>query len=94
MYVIDQLFRRKDGNWTEELSATGAVWRRYSEFELLKIHLENSYPEAIIPPLPEKKASFIRQNQSSNNIDPMFVDRRRNGLEVVSYLIYQLILNN
>jgi len=79
VYLIET--RSKDGNWTEELIATSSVWRRYSEFELLKIHLENSHPEAVIPPLPEKKASFIRQTQSSDNIDPVFVDRRRIGLE-------------
>jgi len=79
VYLIET--RSKDGNWEEELSATGSVWRRYSEFELMKMHLENCYPEAVIPPLPEKKASYIRQNQSSDNIDPVFVERRRSGLE-------------
>ena len=44
--------------------------------------MENKFPEAIIPPLPEKKASFTRQTQNSDNIDPVFVDRRRVGLEV------------
>ena len=44
--------------------------------------MENKFPEAIIPPLPEKKASFTRQTQNSDNIYPVFVDRRRVGLEV------------
>jgi len=79
VYLIET--RRIGSNWVEELNATGAVWRRYSEFELLKIYLENHHPETIVPPLPEKKPSFIRQNQSSDNIDPAFVDRRRIGLE-------------
>lgn len=65
------------------MSPTGSVWRRYSEFEFLRMQLEHKYPEAIIPPLPEKKASFNRQRQSSDNIDPVFVDRRRVGLEVL-----------
>ena len=75
--------RAIDTNWKEQLNQTGSVWRRYSEFEFLRMQLENSYPEAIIPPLPEKKASFTRQIQSSDNIDPVFVDRRRVGLEVL-----------
>lgn len=65
------------------------MWRRYSEFELLRFQLENKYPEAIIPPLPEKKASFTRQSQSSDNIDPVFVDRRRVGLEVFHLMLFK-----
>ena len=49
--------------------------------------MENKFPEAIIPPLPEKKASFTRQTQNSDNIDPVFVDRRRVGLEVRIFLV-------
>ncbi|EFX86509.1 hypothetical protein DAPPUDRAFT_307827 [Daphnia pulex] len=79
VYLIET--KAIDKNWREGLSPTGSVWRRYSEFELLRFQLENKYPEAIIPPLPEKKASFTRQSQSSDNIDPVFVDRRRVGLE-------------
>lgn len=81
MFVLF-FIRANDKNWRGGLSPTGSVWRRYSEFELLRFQLENKYPEVIIPPLPEKKASFTRQNQSSDNIDPVFVDRRRVGLEV------------
>lgn len=74
------------------MSPTGSVWRRYSEFELLRMQLENKYPEAIIPPLPEKTASFTRQSQSSDNIDPVFVDRRRVGLEVLYLILNFMIL--
>ncbi len=74
--------RALDKTWRGALSQNGSVWRRYSEFEILRIQMENKFPEAIIPPLPEKKASFTRQTQNSDNIDPVFVDRRRVGLEV------------
>jgi len=34
-----------------------SVWRRYSEFELLRSYLEVTYPAIVVPPLPEKRAS-------------------------------------
>lgn len=33
------------------------LWRRYSEFELLRTYLLVTYPYIIIPPLPEKRVS-------------------------------------
>ena len=33
------------------------VWRRYSEFELLRSYLEVMYPAIVVPPLPEKRVS-------------------------------------
>jgi len=33
------------------------VWRRYSEFELLRSYLEITYPAIVVPPLPEKRVS-------------------------------------
>lgn len=33
------------------------VWRRYSEFEVLRNFLSVAYPFIIIPPLPEKAVS-------------------------------------
>lgn len=35
------------------------VWRRYSEFELLRSYLETTYPAIIVPPLPEKKVNVV-----------------------------------
>lgn len=32
-----------------------SVWRRYSEFELIRNYLEAIYPQVVVPPLPEKK---------------------------------------
>lgn len=93
--IVKQSFisnRATSKNWRGGLSPTGSVWRRYSEFELLRFQLENKYPEAIIPPLPEKKASFTRQSQSSDNIDPVFVDRRRVGLEVFHQILFKIFL--
>lgn len=33
------------------------VWRRYSEFELLRSYLETMYPAIVVPPVPEKRVS-------------------------------------
>uniref|UniRef100_A0A8C6S9T6 Sorting nexin 4 n=1 Tax=Neogobius melanostomus TaxID=47308 RepID=A0A8C6S9T6_9GOBI len=57
------------------------LWRRYSEFELLRTYLLVTYPFIIIPPLPEKRAEFVWHKLSADNLDPDFVERRRVGLE-------------
>lgn len=38
---------------------TTSLWRRYSEFELLRNYLEITYPALVVPPLPEKKVNQI-----------------------------------
>ncbi|XP_077584875.1 sorting nexin-4 [Stigmatopora nigra] len=58
-----------------------SLWRRYSEFELLRTYLLVTYPYIIIPPLPEKRAEFVWHKLSADNLDPDFVERRRVGLE-------------
>ncbi|XP_044071882.1 sorting nexin-4-like isoform X1 [Siniperca chuatsi] len=57
------------------------LWRRYSDFELLRTYLLVTYPYIIIPPLPEKRAEFVWHKLSADNLDPDFVERRRVGLE-------------
>ncbi|KAK7878907.1 hypothetical protein WMY93_030841 [Mugilogobius chulae] len=61
--------------------APDSLWRRYSEFELLRNYLLVSYPCVIVPPLPEKRAEFVWHKLSADNMDPDFVERRRVGLE-------------
>lgn len=34
---------------------TDSLWRRYSEFELLRNYLLVYYPHIVVPPLPEKR---------------------------------------
>lgn len=79
VYLIETKVTNK--NWKDALAATASVWRRYSDFEVLRHQLEEAHPNTVVPPLPEKKASFVRQTQSTDNLDPLFVDRRRVGLE-------------
>ncbi|XP_035989583.1 sorting nexin-4 [Fundulus heteroclitus] len=58
-----------------------SLWRRYSEFELLRNYLIIAYPYIVVPPLPEKRAEFVWHKLSADNMDPDFVERRRIGLE-------------
>uniref|UniRef100_UPI00358F24BB sorting nexin-4 isoform X2 n=1 Tax=Myxine glutinosa TaxID=7769 RepID=UPI00358F24BB len=58
-----------------------SVWRRYSEFEVLRNYLLVTHPHVVIPPLPEKRAEFVWHKLSADNMDPDFVERRRVGLE-------------
>uniref|UniRef100_A0A3P8ZE38 PX domain-containing protein n=1 Tax=Esox lucius TaxID=8010 RepID=A0A3P8ZE38_ESOLU len=61
--------------------APDSLWRRYSEFELLRNYLLVTYPFIVVPPLPEKRAEFVWHKLSADNLDPDFVERRRVGLE-------------
>ncbi|XP_075867327.1 sorting nexin-4-like isoform X1 [Nelusetta ayraudi] len=61
--------------------APESLWRRYSEFELLRNYLIVTYPYIVAPPLPEKRAEFVWHKLSADNMDPDFVERRRVGLE-------------
>ena len=74
--------------WKEDapvpLEASASVWRRYSEFELLRNYLLFCYPYIVVAPLPEKRASLGWQKPPDDPFDPDFLDRRRAGLEVCS----------
>lgn len=39
--------------------APDSLWRRYSEFELLRNYLIVTYPYTVVPPLPEKRVSSV-----------------------------------
>ncbi|XP_038870533.1 sorting nexin-4-like isoform X1 [Salvelinus namaycush] len=58
-----------------------SLWRRYSEFELLRNYLLVTYPFVVVAPLPEKRAEIVWHKLSADNMDPEFVERRRVGLE-------------
>ncbi|XP_031566243.1 sorting nexin-4-like [Actinia tenebrosa] len=62
-----------------ELDMSCNLWRRYSEFELLRNYLVATYPEIIVPPLPEKRAGVIKV--ATDRFDPDFIEKRRIGLE-------------
>ncbi|XP_062435120.1 sorting nexin-4 isoform X1 [Rhea pennata] len=64
-----------------QCSPVDSLWRRYSEFELLRNYLLVTYPHIVVPPLPEKRADFVWHKLSADNMDPDFVERRRIGLE-------------
>ncbi|GAB1598167.1 sorting nexin-4-like [Argonauta hians] len=62
--------------------AATSVWRRYSEFEIIRNYLEAMYPQVVVPPLPEKKATFLWQNAPSDKFNLDFIERRRAALEI------------
>lgn len=75
-----------DLDWSGIVNKLSSLWRRYSEFELLRTCLEVTYPYIVLPPLPEKKVLYAWQKAASDTFDPDFVDRRRAGLEVRRYI--------
>jgi len=75
-----------DLNWNGAVNKLSSLWRRYSEFELLRTYLEVTYPYIVLPPLPEKKVLYAWQKVASDTFDPDFVDRRRTGLEVSTHV--------
>uniref|UniRef100_A0A665XB61 Sorting nexin-4-like n=1 Tax=Echeneis naucrates TaxID=173247 RepID=A0A665XB61_ECHNA len=54
------------------------LWRRYSEFELLRTYLLISYYMLLIC---GPNCKFVWHKLSADNLDPDFVERRRGGLE-------------
>ncbi|PNF41162.1 Sorting nexin-4 [Cryptotermes secundus] len=79
VYLIET--KVTDLDWNGTLNKLSSLWRRYSEFELLRTYLEVTYPYIVVPPLPEKKVIYAWQKIASDTFDPDFVDRRRAGLE-------------
>lgn len=79
VYLIET--RPADSGSDGSASVPDMLWRRYSEFELLRTYLLVTYPFIVIPPLPEKRAEFVWHKLSADNLDPDFVERRRVGLE-------------
>ncbi|XP_059166974.1 sorting nexin-4-like isoform X2 [Physella acuta] len=80
VYLIET--RVTDENMQGYGEGATSAWRRYSEFELLRNYLDVTFPAVIVPPLPEKKASYAWQNVSMDRFDPDFIERRRAGLEI------------
>ena len=78
-------FRVTTSDFKGALKPTCTLWRRYSEFQQLRDYLEATYPYIVIPPLPEKRAMFSWNKQTTpttDNSDTDFVERRRTALEV------------
>lgn len=51
------LWRPVDASSEGTNPAPDSLWRRYSEFELLRNYLLVTYPFIVVPPLPEKRVS-------------------------------------
>ncbi|KAK0087727.1 hypothetical protein PV325_000198 [Microctonus aethiopoides] len=70
-----------DPDFKDALTTISSLWRRYTEFEMLRAYLEITYPFVVLPPLPEKKVLYSWQKVTTDTFDPDFIDRRRAGLE-------------
>lgn len=57
------------------------VWKRYSEFDLLRDYLLVTFPSVVLPPLPEKRTTSAWQAAVADKTDPEFLERRRIYLE-------------
>ncbi|CAD6208824.1 GSCOCG00003631001-RA-CDS [Cotesia congregata] len=80
VYLIDT--KVTDPDFEEAIRTIGSLWRRYTEFEMLRAYLEMTYPYIVVPSLPEKRVLYAWQKVTTDTFDPDFVDRRRAGLEV------------
>ena len=54
-YVCVMLCRVTDPEMPLYGEPPTGVWRRYSEFELLRSYLDVTFPAIVVPPLPEKR---------------------------------------
>ncbi|XP_044593762.1 sorting nexin-4-like [Cotesia glomerata] len=79
VYLIDT--KVTDPDFEEAIRTIGSLWRRYTEFEMLRAYLETTYPYIVVPSLPEKRVLYAWQKVTTDTFDPDFVDRRRAGLE-------------
>ncbi|XP_008548264.1 sorting nexin-4 [Microplitis demolitor] len=70
-----------DPDFEDAITRIGSLWRRYTEFEMLRTYLEITYPYIVVPSLPEKRVLYAWQKVTTDTFDPDFVDRRRAGLE-------------
>eukprot|EP00041_Stephanoeca_diplocostata_P013898 m.248501 g.248501 ORF g.248501 m.248501 type:complete len:429 (-) comp19506_c0_seq4:2542-3828(-) len=53
------------------------VWRRYSDFELLRQYLVATVPSAVVPPIPEKTINFKLSKMGADKFDPLFLNKRQ-----------------
>ena len=78
-YLIEATPKDPDAALFDEVTS---IWRRYSEFEILRSYLCAVYPSVIVAPLPEKRANFVWKKMATNRSDEAeFLERRRAGLE-------------
>lgn len=97
VYMLETVIHDKTkvySGWLEQVAPEGetpvdkdafpdvlTIWRRYSEFDLLRDYLLVTFPYIIIPPLPEKRTTSAWQAAVADKADPEFLERRRIYLE-------------
>lgn len=97
VYQIETAIHDKSkvfSGWLEQVASEGEnrvenesfpdslqIWRRYSEFDMLRDYLLVMFPYLVIPPLPEKRTTGAWQAAIADKADPEFLERRRIYLE-------------
>ncbi|XP_050539265.1 sorting nexin-4-like [Daktulosphaira vitifoliae] len=82
VYIIETKVDSAEWAVSKGIQKLSFATRRYTDFTILHSHLEQKYPWTIVPPLPEKKQSFMwNRDAVSDTMDPDFIDRRRAALE-------------
>ncbi|XP_071497759.1 sorting nexin-4-like isoform X3 [Diadema antillarum] len=82
VYLVETGRVKDDSNMSKLAMGSSSLWRRYSEFELLRNYLVVTFPHVVVPPLPEKRMMAMWQQLSTvDNFDADFVERRRVALE-------------
>ncbi|XP_068670146.1 sorting nexin-4-like [Montipora foliosa] len=64
-----------------EPDMSSSIWRRYSEFELLRNYLVANFPAIVVPPLPEKRINIAALRIAADKFDPDFIEKRKVALE-------------
>ncbi|CAH3030475.1 unnamed protein product [Porites evermanni] len=64
-----------------EPDMSSSIWRRYSEFELLRNYLVANFPALVVPPLPEKRIKIAALRIAADKFDPDFIEKRKAALE-------------
>ncbi|XP_046862742.1 sorting nexin-4-like isoform X1 [Xenia sp. Carnegie-2017] len=85
-YIVYLIETRCFNSQNDDAQQSSCLWRRYSEFDLLRNYLQTTYPSVIIPPLPEKKTNLAAFRLNAENYNMEFIERRRHGLEVSFFL--------
>ncbi|XP_074623142.1 sorting nexin-4-like [Acropora palmata] len=64
-----------------EPDLSSSIWRRYSEFELLRNYFAANFPALVVPPLPEKRINIAALRIAADKFDPDFIEKRKAALE-------------
>ena len=71
-----------DTDGAEHFPQPVAVWRRFSDFEMLRKFLSHTLPTVLLPPLPEKSSNFKLLKLGADKFDPDHLEKRRAAFQL------------